>query len=125
MKTIVKVFLLFAVLSVCMANTSTGKNKDKHRNKRRVDAPGAGAPAAGAAGAAPAAVKVDKTAILTPQSNMPGLSQKPQIIIERNGAPSKSEVGADQLASENPCQLKQGYVLFQKKLDNNGKCFEY
>ena len=80
--------------------------------------------ACAAGGAAPAPVpgapiKIDKTGLLLPLIP-PSMGTKPQIIVEREGPISKTEQQHQSLAAETPCELKQGFVLLQKNLDNSG-----
>ena len=122
--------LVVLVSALILANCERSKNKEhlKETSKRRFETLGdakvigavsatAGAPAAG--GAVQPAIKLDRTSLLIPNTPMT-MMQKPQIIIERQGLPLKSEVGNDQRRANIPCELQQGYVLLQKSLSESG-----
>ena len=68
----------------------------------------------------PAPIKIDKIAILTPEIDVE-MSNKPQIIIQRTKQQvSASELEHHKLKVDDPCTLRQGYVLYAKKVDESG-----
>lgn len=100
-------------LLVLLCLSCTLSLEDKYR--RRADPPAEGDAAKGG-DATPKQIKIDQVAVLTPEVEV-GMNNKPQIIIARKEESKPSEVEHTKLTANDPCNLRQGYVLFQDKLD--------
>ena len=119
MKKTLSLILFLSILGLAFTSESLYRRRAT-REDPPADQPKEGAAPAEGADAAPAKpVKIDKIAILTPEIE-PDMANKPQIIITRTGDSKPSELVHHQLKANDPCSLRQGYVLIQTNLDETG-----
>ena len=114
-----KTFLLILFISLLGVAFTTEESYRRRNTEGPADTPAttpsAGTPPAGGA-EPPKPIKIDKVAIFTPELDV-SMANRPQIIIKRHGEAKPSENQHFKLLADDPCTLRQGYVLFQRSID--------